>query len=229
MSGHSEMPTNTGADHPAREHTQAASSRADNWSRVGVIVSTALGLVGIAAGLGWLHSFRQINRVTSQELAPAFEASPDCFTRPRGTLRFSLNRDHETRWVQCKTPNALSSSSTYRFNLSKLDGLDADLRIVGLVGTFGIEVFSFQNGGLAHWVVRLDGKPICTIPQNGAKLEISTVSVGPGDCELVEEVRPELGESHLLTIDQVVDAQRTGEHPLLFAGIVRPALELQKR
>ena len=132
--------------------------------------------------------------------------------------------------MQCKTPNALSNASTFKFQLSRLvkSGLDPNYRVVGLVGTFGVEAFSFQDGGLTHWVVRLDGKPICTIPQNGAKLEISTVSVGPGDCELVDEVRPQLGESKLLTIDQVVDARRGGDDALVFAGIVRPSLELRE-
>src|SRR4051812_38785038 len=114
------------------------------------MVSTLLGLVGIAAGLGWLHTFRQINRVTSRGLSATFTAPTDaeCFTprREGASLQFSRTtdrkRDKETNWVQCKTPNELSARSTYKFRLSRLvqGGVSADYRVVGVVGTFGVEV-----------------------------------------------------------------------------------------
>jgi hypothetical protein len=68
-----------------------------------------------------------------------------------------------------------------------------------------------------HWVVRLDNNPICTVPGNGARLTISTVSVGPGECELVDEARPLLSDAEELTIDQVVDAPRTDQSEDLFS------------
>lgn len=207
-------------------------STSTDWTaRITAVAGVFISLVSLAAALGYLHPFRNINRVTSTSLLPAFVGNNECFGPRNGTLRFFYNRENETQWVQCKTQNGLANSSTYVFRIADLirDDISADYRIVGIVGTFGVEVFSFEDGGLLHWVVRVDGKPICTVPQNGARLTISSVSVGPGECELVDEVRPSLSESDFLTIDQVVDAPRDPPNEFVFGGIVRPEVELQKK
>lgn len=209
--------------------------KSHDWTAIVIgSLGLVLAVISLLAALGYLHPFRQINRVTSKSLLPVFEETNECFSplSPDSSLRFYNNRPDETDWVQCRTQNGLANSATYRFQIADLirkSGISPNYRVVGLVGTFGVEVYSFADGALLHWVVRLDGKPICTVPENGTQLAISTVSVGPGECELVDEARPSLDESDLLTIDQVVDVPRDGGKPSVFGGIVRPELELQKK